>query len=108
MDKLIALQSLIEATCCKIRLKVYNEDLVTEWRGGFGLPVEGYIEVTGPERIKDVEWVEFDPIVVTWIGALVPPKVAVVTDDIIQWLRKESILYETLNGLIRIDGQQIR
>lgn len=107
MDKLIALQYLIERTCCKVRLKVYHEDLATEWRGGFGLPVEGYIEVAGPERIEDVEWIELDPIVVTHIGRLVPPKVTIAIDDIIQELDSMGIAYQVVKGMIRIEGGRL-
>jgi hypothetical protein len=108
MDNLVALQSLVEGTRCKIRLKAYREDSATEWSGGFGLPVPGYIEVAGPEPIKDVEWIELDPIVITHIGRLVPPKVAVVIDDIIQVLDKEVIDYEIVKGMIRISGHSLR
>ncbi|GGG52620.1 hypothetical protein GCM10011378_31070 [Hymenobacter glacieicola] len=108
MDRLIALQHLIGNTCCKIRLKVYHEELATEWRGGFGLPTRGYIEVSGPERISDIEWIELDPIVVTYIGRLVPPKVTVVIDEIILGLNNEGIEYKTVKGSIRVYGQQLR
>ncbi|MBG8552478.1 DUF6678 family protein [Hymenobacter guriensis] len=108
MDKLIVIQSLIERTCCKIRLKSCDEDLPTEWRGGSGLPVPGYIEVSGPERIADVEWIEFDPIVITHIGRLVPPKVTVVIDDIIQGLKEEEIDYQVVKGIIRISGKELQ
>ncbi|SNC68116.1 hypothetical protein SAMN06265337_2183 [Hymenobacter gelipurpurascens] len=108
MDKLIAIQYLIKRTCCKVRLKVYHEDLATEWRGGFGLPVKGYIEVVGPERIEDVEWIELDPIVVTHIGRLMPPEVTVITDEIVQTLYKEVINYKIVRGIVRIYGQQLQ
>ncbi len=98
----------MQATRCKIRLKVYRDEQATDWANGFGLPVEGYIEVSGPERVKDVQWLEFDPIVVTAIGRLVPPKVAVVIDEIIQVLGELSMQYEMVHGMIRVTGEQLR
>jgi hypothetical protein len=66
MNRLIVLQGIIEKIHCKIRLKPYHEDVPTEWQDWFGLPVLGYIEVAGPERIINVDWIELDPIVVTY------------------------------------------
>ncbi|WP_396276193.1 DUF6678 family protein [Hymenobacter psychrotolerans] len=54
-----------------------------------------------------MEWVELDPIVVTHIGRLVPPKVTVATDDIIQVLNDEGIEYAIVRGTIRIYGQSL-
>jgi hypothetical protein len=108
MNRLLALQNLVYSTRCKIRLKVYNEDYITDWESKFGLPVEGYIEVSGPERIGDVEWLEFDPFIVTRIGRLVSPKVEDVTNEVIRVLQQESIDYHMVEGIIRIDGQQLR
>ncbi|UOG75805.1 hypothetical protein MTX78_04215 [Hymenobacter tibetensis] len=107
MNRLLAIQKLVYDVCCQIRLKVYNEDYITDWKSGFGLPVEGYIEVSGPERISDVEWIELDPVVVTRIGRLVPPKVSIILDEIIQVLQQESIDYQVVKGMVRIDGQQL-
>ena len=108
MTCLLALQNLIYQTRCKIRLKVYFEDCVTDWRGGFGLPVDGYIEVSGPEKISDIDWIELDPIVVTRIVRLVPPKIVDVTNEIVKMLDEGGIHYVLLEGLIRIYGKQLR
>ncbi|MDF7810046.1 DUF6678 family protein [Hymenobacter sp. YC55] len=108
MNRLLAIQKLVYDMRCQIRLKVYNEDYITDWKGGFGLPVEDYIEVSGPERISDVEWIELDPVVVTPIGRLVPPKLEVITDEIIEVLSNVGIGYETTNGIIRVYGQQLQ
>lgn len=107
MERLIILQKLIEITSCKIRLKPYQYE-ATEWRSGFGLPVEGYIEVAGPERIADVEWLELDPIVVTHIGRLVPPHIAFVSDAIREVLNRECIRFDVVKGMIRIEDNQLR
>ncbi|WP_022824123.1 DUF6678 family protein [Hymenobacter norwichensis] len=107
MNGLVALQNLVYNTHCKVRLKVCREGDITDWGNMFGLPVEGYIEVSGPERISDVEWIELDPIVVTLIGRLVPPKVEVVTDEIIQTLNNTGIKHDVVEGMIRIDGRQL-
>ncbi|SES90799.1 DUF6678 family protein [Hymenobacter actinosclerus] len=108
MKRLIILQKLIEDTKCKVRLKPDRTNQITDWRGGFGIPVEGYIEVAGPERIADVEWIELDPIVVTHIGRLVPPHIAFVSDAIREVLNKELVEFDVVKGMIRIDGSQLR
>ncbi|WP_367949229.1 DUF6678 family protein [Hymenobacter sp. BRD128] len=68
------------------------------------IPTSGYIETggQGPWPIRQIQWVEINPIVTEHIGRLGHPKQIDSLVQIEEGLRNATVPYTTMNGIIRI------
>jgi len=83
-------------------LKVKGNPKPEGWNSGAVIPVPGYIEINGPWPIHQVDWVEIDPVVMQYIGRLVPPKQVNSLMQIESELRQADLLYAVSDGIIRV------
>jgi hypothetical protein len=86
------------------RTKFRQEHTPSRW-GWFLVPVPGYVESSayGPLPIREVEWVEIDPIKQQHIGRLVPPKFIDYTVELLQQLAVHGVSAQVIEGRIRIN-----
>ncbi|WP_369810683.1 DUF6678 family protein [Hymenobacter cheonanensis] len=97
-----ALVGVIQTNKCKVRMKVRGYSAPEGWNDWAIIPTAGYIEINGPWPIRQVDWVEINPIVTEHIGRLVPPKRIDSSMQIEEGLRQADISYIVLDGIIRI------
>ena len=86
------------------RTKFRDEPTPSRW-GWFLVPVQGYVESSayGPLPVREVEWVEIDPIEQRHIGRLVPPKIIDHTAELLQQLAVHGVPAQVVEGRIRIN-----
>lgn len=86
------------------RAKFHSESTPSNW-GWFLVPVLGYVESSayGPLSVREVEWVEIDPIEQRHIGRLVPPQIIDHTAELLQQLAVHGIPVQIIEGRIRIN-----
>jgi len=90
------------------RLKPVNENNATAWSRFLIMPSPGYIETeTGPVSIRDVEYIDINPVEYRHIGRLIPPKLYDHTAAIQGYLDAFAILYTCTDEHIRIRMQDI-
>lgn len=94
----------IQTNKCKVRMKVKGCLAPEGCNNWVIIPTSGYVETggQGPWPIRQVEWVEIDPIVTEHIGRRVPPKRIDSSMQIEEGLRQVDISYTVLDGIIRI------
>jgi hypothetical protein len=97
-----ALVAVTQSNKCMVRMKVKGYAAPEHWNDYAIIPVAGYIEINGPWPIRQVDWVEINPIVTEHIGRLVPPKQINSLMQIEDELRQAHIHYTVLNGIIRV------
>jgi hypothetical protein len=87
---------------CRYRLKIKNEALDAAWSNWLGHPSDTYLEAEnqGPYSIKNIEWIEIDPVESRRIGRLVPDKKIDHTEPLIKLLDRVSFPYMITNGII--------
>jgi hypothetical protein len=85
------------------RAKFKQEETPSKW-GWFLVPVPGYAESSayGPVPIREIEWVEINPIEQRRIGRLVPPHIIDHTPTLLQQLAVHGIPVQVVEGRIRI------
>jgi hypothetical protein len=98
----LTLVNIIQANKCSVRLKVRGAPKPEGWNSRAGIPVPGYIEINGPWPIHQVDWVEINPVVMEYIGRLVPPKQVNSLIQIESELRQADLLYTVSDGIIRV------
>ncbi|OON67425.1 DUF6678 family protein [Hymenobacter sp. CRA2] len=97
------LAALLNGQGYALRLKTKNETEPVSWGQWLGVPVPGYIEINGPWPVREVEWVEVNPVVTTFQGRLIPPQVADHTADLTRQLKSASLSFSVTNdGYLRI------
>jgi len=86
------------------RAKLWHHDMPSAWSRWFILPVPGYVEASsyGPVPKGEIEWIEFDPVEIRYIGRLVPPKQIDHAPAILQQLQSQGVATQIVEGLIRI------
>jgi len=66
---------MLRSTRCRSRIKWSQESTPTEWTHLFIVPVDGCIEGgCGPIPLREVDWVDIDPIEIQDVGRLVPQR----------------------------------
>jgi hypothetical protein len=107
MSKLEALADFLCQLHCQVRLKHKAYETPDEWATGIGLPVRGYIELTGPWSFREVEWLEINPTVIEHIGRLVKSRQHNHLKNIIAHLDSEGINHSIYEGMIRIPFSEL-
>jgi hypothetical protein len=97
-----ALVAVTQTNKCKVRMKVKGYSAPERWNDCAIIPTPGYIEINGPWPIRQVDWVEINPIVTEYIGRLVPPKQINSLMQIEEGLRQAHIPYTILDGVIHV------
>jgi hypothetical protein len=96
------LVNIIQANKCEVRLKVKGSPEPEGWNSGVAIPVSGYIEINGPWPIHQVDWVEINPVVMEYIGRLVPPRKVNSLIKIESELSQANLLYTVSDNIIRV------
>jgi hypothetical protein len=104
LSVVLAVEKIIQSTRCETRVKIKTESLPSAWANWFAVPVSGYVELAtcGPISIKEVEWIEINPVIEVYQGRLVKNKMLDNTDFVLKSLKKENIRFEINFGLIRV------
>lgn len=103
MSAIEKVAALINSLGCNPRIKLKNDITPETWGNtGICVPVNGYIEVQGPWPLREVEWLEINPIVIEHIGRLVAPKRWNHSDAIVSFLQTEDVSFNIVDGMIRI------
>lgn len=86
----------------RCRVQASFESEMSEWSTFVAIPSEGYFETSasGPVSIKDLKWIEIDPVKQVDIGRRVPPKKENLKLELAQELVKHLIPFE--------DGEYLR
>lgn len=94
--------SAVKKKLCTYRLKIKNELLDAPWSTWLGHPSDTYIEAAcqGPYSIKDIEWVEINPVEKKWMGKLVPVKEVDHSEEIIKLLETLAFPFMVTDGII--------
>jgi len=87
----------------QVRVKV-KWDAEVSWSTWIIIPTSGYIELSeiGPYPVREIEWLEINPIKFEHIGRLVPPRRIDNTSQLEADLRNADIPYTILDGLVKI------
>jgi hypothetical protein len=98
-----ALVNIIQAAKCTARIKLNSRLDASSW-SWIIIPVPGYIELgsVGPWPIREVEWLEINPIVTEHIGRLVAPRIIDNLSQLEVALREANLPYTISEGIIRI------
>ncbi|GAA4507672.1 hypothetical protein GCM10023172_38640 [Hymenobacter ginsengisoli] len=98
-----ALVDIIQAAKCTARIKIKGRLDASSW-SWIIIPVPSYIELgsVGPWPVRDVEWVEINPVTMEHTGRLIPPKRIDNIAQIEEGLRQANIDYTTLDGIVHI------
>lgn len=100
----------VDASAFKIRyrIKPVHEPDPGEWFRWLIIPVEGYLETgsTGPVPVRDVEWVDVDPVEIVEQGRLIPTRYVDRSDAIVRALRETGAAIEIVDGLVRVRTKQ--
>ncbi|GGF05969.1 DUF6678 family protein [Hymenobacter cavernae] len=92
----------IDGLGCQFRLKL-SADLEPEsWGQMLISPVDNYVEINGPWPLREVEWIEVNPIVKKHIGRLVKPQVIDYTSRIATRLNEQCVSFSIEDGMIRV------
>ena len=96
------LVGIIQSAKCKVRLKLKKHPKPEAWGNRAIIPVRTYIEVIGPWPMREVEWLEIDPIITEHIGRLVAPRIINSFFEIEARLREAEFSYTVSDSIIRI------
>ncbi len=68
------------------------------------IPVEGYLETgsTGPVPVRDVEWVDVDPMEIVAEGRLIPARYVDRSEALVRTLRETGAAIEMVSGFVRV------
>jgi hypothetical protein len=101
------LEAILSGPGYALRLKTKADPEPERWGEWLGVPVPGYVEITGPWPVRKVEWIEVNPVVVTQLGRLVPPRVTDYTLPLTQQLTEAGLPFVvTAEGYLRIRVQR--
>ena len=87
------------------RLKWLFDDELSKWSRWI-IPVPGYLEVLsfGPIPFREIEWLEINPRVEKWRGALVEPEIVDHRSKVVYVLANSRLIYSEHDGVIRVWG----
>lgn len=85
------------------RLKIQNESLSSEWSNWLIQPTESYIEAErqGPYAIKEIEWIDINPIEKKRLGRLIPETSVDHTTEVLKILESMEIGFFIIDKTIR-------
>jgi hypothetical protein len=106
MSKLEVLADFLRQLHCQVRLKHKAYEMPEACAKGIGLPVKGYIELTGPWPFREVEWLEINPTVMEHTGRLIKPRQHNYLENITLFLQSEDIAYSIMKEAVRIPFSQ--
>ena len=89
---------------CKVRLGIRGAANTTEWGTSLIEPASNYVELPsyGPVKKSDVAFIDFDPIIVTRIGRIVPDKKQSVEAELAVEFEKWLINFEKGDTYFRV------
>lgn len=92
---------------CRVRLGIRATGESSEWSTTLFEPSPSYVEIPsyGPVKKADVESLDFDPVVVTTVGRLLPDRTNSVEDDFSYELKSRGIPFEKVGEFIRVTFQ---
>jgi hypothetical protein len=98
-----SVETMLRSTRCRSRIKWSRDSEVTDWTTFFIVPVDGYIEgLCGPIPVREVDWVDIDPIEIQEVGRLVPQRRVDHTAELVSDLTQHGIRYEQVEHGFRI------
>lgn len=88
----------------RCRAKTAPSGEISDWTRGLITPTQTYLESSafGPLPARLIEWLEFDPIVFTWRGRLVPDLREDKANALREALAERTILFEDCGEFVRI------
>jgi hypothetical protein len=88
----------------RCRIKASDDDDVSDWSEKIWSPVPSCFELfsCGPVPIRQIEWLDIDPVVTTKKGRLLPEMKEDKRDALVSALTKQKIKFEDLGAFIRI------
>ena len=97
------LVNIVQVAKCTVRIKLNSRLDASSW-SWIIIPVPGYIELgsVGPWPIREVEWLEINPIATEYIGRLVAPRILDNLSQLEVALREANLPYTVLDAVIRI------
>jgi len=100
-EVLVALHS---AFAIATRAQLRNDALPSAWSQWVILPVPGYIEASsyGPVPLREIDWIELDPIEQRPIGRLVPAQIIDHTHALLQQFAAAGIVVQVMEAKIRL------
>lgn len=86
------------------RLKIMQQPLPTEWSNWLIASVESYIEAEkqGPYPVRQIEWIDINPIEMKTTGRLMRTTETDHSDDVINFLKEGSLPGHQEGGVFRI------
>jgi hypothetical protein len=101
LDKFIAL---LPEKPWKYRLKISHQELKNKWSLWLIQPTAHYLETKkdGPFPLKEIAWIDIDPIVMSKAGKLLPEKSADQTEMISTLLKEQQVEFIIVEDLVRI------
>lgn len=95
--------SVVKNIKLKVRVKI-GRDEVSGWSDWLIFPTDGYGEISsyGPFRIRDVSFLEIDPVKVISVGRLVPDRKVDKRGELEKILKEERVAFIIVDGLFRI------
>lgn len=90
---------------CKTRVKWTQNSEPTQWEDSLFIPVQNYLETgkLGPVPMREVEWVEVDPIEIHHIGRLVADRQVDHLEDLVHTLSQRGIAFQQVEQYLRFD-----
>lgn len=86
-----------------LRLKTKVDPEPERWGNYLIAPVPGYLEISGPWPVREVEWIEVNPVIVTQLGQLVKPRATDHTAELTQQLTAAGLPFTlTDDGYVRV------
>jgi hypothetical protein len=96
----------LDASTFRIRYRIKPASALDpgDWCAWLIVPVEGYLETgaTGPVPMRDVEWVDIDPLEAVPQGRRALSKPVDKTESILRALRETRVKVEMASGLVRV------
>ena len=88
----------------KTRAKMHGKNSASSWANWFTVPVDNYVEASsyGPCPVKEVEWIEVNPVVEIRVGRLIKPLIHNYTSEIQEQLAAEHIRFEISGQMLRV------
>ncbi len=93
-----------QALSLLVRVKLKN-GYVSDWRALFTFPTDGYAEIGGPFLIRDILYLEINPIEVKHIGKLVPNEYINHSVELRNFLIESKIYFKEVNSSFFIPSQ---
>jgi hypothetical protein len=98
-----AVEEKLRSTHCRSRIKWSQCVEPGKWTHFFIVPTDGYIEGRlGPIPVREVDWVEIDPIALQDVGRLIPQRQIDHTAAWMSYLAQQGIRFQRVESGFRI------